>query len=98
VVQPTALRLSCSLEKENVGVVSPESRLPTLEEFLPLKRRERDDKPSDTSSDGEGAEDYSGTKSKQPPWMAQARLWNQTTSRSTEVVANEVLTEELGEV
>jgi SHAQKYF class myb-like DNA-binding protein len=63
------------LEKGNDYVSVELSRRPTLEEFMPLKRRERD-------NDVEGAEDSCATKnSEQPEWMAEARLWNQTTSR-----------------
>lgn len=73
------------LEKENDDVSVELGRRPTLEEFMPLKRRERD-------SDVEGAEDNCATKnSEQPAWMAKARLWNQTTSRHS----SEVLTAEL---
>lgn len=82
-----ALRLSCSA-KENVI-------RPTLEEFMPLKSRERD-QASEISSDGE-RESYCETKKSLPPpppppqqpaWMAS---WNRTPSQSTEVVT-EVLT------
>ena len=78
---PSALRFTVSPSESGKDEETPERR-PTLEEFMPLKRRwERE----------QGSEEREDRGAKRPAWMEPNReLWTQSRSRSAEVARDEV--------
>ncbi|KAG0567536.1 hypothetical protein KC19_7G141600 [Ceratodon purpureus] len=78
---PSALRLSVSPSESGRDEESP-ARRPTLEEFMPLKRRWEREQGSEEETEDRGA--------KRPAWMEPNReLWNQSRSRSADGVRDE---------
>lgn len=80
---PSALRLTESASESGKDEDTPEPH-PTLEEFMPLKRRWEREQGSEEEREDRGVE--------RPAWMDPDRdLWNQTRSRSAEGVRDEVI-------